>query len=182
MTINKTEIEGIMIIEPTVHCDKRGWFMETYKKNSFFSIEINIDFIQDNHSFSREVGVLRGIHFQNAPMEQTKLVRCTKGRILDVAVDLRKSSSTYKRWISVELSEDNKKQLFIPKGFGHAFLTLCENVEVEYKVDQYYSSLLDRSIAYNDPELSIDWPNIEIILSEKDFEAPLLCDSDVNFL
>lgn len=181
MQIEKTQLEGILIITPKVFGDKRGWFTETYNKKLFADNEISFDFVQDNHSFSKEIGTLRGIHFQNKPMAQTKLIRCTRGKILDVAVDLRKASNTYKEWIAVELSSDNFKQLLIPKGFGHAFLTLTENVEVEYKVDEFYSPTHDRSIKYNDPELKIKWPEVEVILSDKDKRAPLLKDSDIDF-
>ena len=175
------EIQGLFITEPDVFGDNRGWFMESYNKEKFAENGIETVFCQDNHSFSSKKGTVRGIHFQNEPYAQTKLVRCTKGAILDVAVDLRKKSPTYKKWVSVELSAENKKQLYIPKGFGHAFLALSDDVEVEYKVDAYYSKMHDRSIRFDDPELSINWPNINYILSEKDLKAPLLKDSDVNF-
>jgi dTDP-4-dehydrorhamnose reductase/dTDP-4-dehydrorhamnose 3,5-epimerase len=177
----ETELSGVLIIEPIVYSDNRGWFSETYNKNSFHNNAINVEFVQDNHSLSMQKGVLRGIHFQNEPFAQTKLVRCTKGRILDVAIDLRKSSQNYKKWIAVELSDENKKQLYIPQGFGHAFLTLTENCEVQYKVDNIYSKEYDRSIIYNDPDISIKWPLEDVILSEKDLKAPRLVDCDVNF-
>jgi dTDP-4-dehydrorhamnose reductase/dTDP-4-dehydrorhamnose 3,5-epimerase len=142
---------------------------------------INIEFVQDNHSMSAQKGTLRGLHFQTNPKAQTKLVRCTKGKILDVAVDLRKRSSTYKQWVGVELSEDNKKQLLIPRGFAHGFLTLTDDVEVQYKVDEYYAPECDRSIRFDDPEIGVDWGIEDPILSEKDLKAPLLEDSDVDF-
>lgn len=181
MKVNKTEIEGVIIIEPHVYGDKRGWFTETYSKNKLYEIGINTEFIQDNHSFSAVKGTLRGLHFQKEPMAQTKLVRCTRGEILDVAVDLRKDSPTYKKFVSVILSEENKKQLYIPKGFAHGFITLTDNVEVQYKVDEYYSPSYDRSIVYDDPELGIDWGVMTPILSEKDKNAPSLLQSDNNF-
>lgn len=177
----ETELSGVHIIEPIVYSDNRGWFSETYNKKEFHDNNIDVEFIQDNHSLSVQKGVLRGIHFQNEPFAQTKLVRCTKGRILDVAVDLRKSSPNYKKWIAVELSDENRKQLYIPQGFGHAFLTLTDNCEVQYKVDNYYSKESDRSIIYNDPDIGIKWPLVEVILSEKDLKAPRLFDCDVNF-
>jgi len=155
--------------------------METYSYKALEEHGINRQFIQDNHSFSAQKGTLRGLHLQNNPKAQSKLIRCTKGKILDVAVDLRKNSLTYKKWISVELTEENKKQLLIPKGFAHGFITLTDDVEVQYKVDQYYAPECDRSIKYNDPELNINWGNIEPILSDKDANAPLLKDCDVNF-
>ncbi|SHF15810.1 dTDP-4-dehydrorhamnose 3,5-epimerase [Marinitoga hydrogenitolerans DSM 16785] len=186
MKITKTEIKGLYIIEPTVYGDNRGWFMETYSKKVLNEMGIEIDFVQDNHSYSANKGTLRGIHFQNNPKSQTKLIRCTKGKILDIAVDLRKGSPTYKKWIAVELTEENKKMLLIPKGFGHGFLTITDNVEVQYKVDEYYSKEHDGSIKYNDPEININW-NLEKygikepILSEKDKKAPYLKNSDCNF-
>jgi len=181
LNIIRTEIEDVIIIEPKVFGDHRGWFMETYSYKALEEHGINRQFIQDNHSFSAQKGTLRGLHLQNNPKAQSKLIRCTKGKILDVAVDLRKNSLTYKKWISVELTEENKKQLLIPKGFAHGFITLTDDVEVQYKVDQYYAPECDRSIKYNDPELNINWGNIEPILSDKDANAPLLKDCDVNF-
>lgn len=181
MKILKTRIEEVLIIEPTVHGDQRGWFTETYSKDKFGENGIIVDFIQDNHSFSAQKGTLRGLHFQLHPKAQAKLVRCTQGKILDVAVDIREGSPTYKEWVAVELTGENKKQLLIPKGFAHGFLTLTDNVEVQYKVDEYYSSENDRSIRFNDPEIGVEW-NIESpILSSKDLNASLLKDSDANF-
>jgi dTDP-4-dehydrorhamnose reductase/dTDP-4-dehydrorhamnose 3,5-epimerase len=181
MNIIKTEIDDVLILEPRVFGDHRGWFTETYSKIKFQELGINIEFVQDNHSMSAQKGTLRGLHFQKNPKAQTKLVRCTKGKILDVAVDLRKGSSTYKQWVGVELSEDNKKQLLVPKGFAHGFLTLTDDVEVQYKVDEYYEPECDRSIRFDDPEIGIDWRIDDPILSEKDLKAPLLKDSDVDF-
>ena len=161
--------------------------MESYSYEEFKKIGIDTVFIQDNHSFTKKKGTIRGIHFQINPKAQTKLVRCTNGKILDIAVDLRKGSPTYKKWIAVELTEESKKMLYIPKGFGHAFLTLSDNVEVQYKVDEYYSKEHDRSIRFDDPEINIKWclekyGIKEIILSEKDKNAPYLKDSDINFI
>lgn len=181
MNIIKTDIEDVIIIEPKVFGDHRGWFTETYSKEKFKELGIDIDFIQDNHSLSAQKGTLRGLHFQLNPKAQTKLVRCTKGKILDVAVDIREGSPTYKKWIAVELSEENKKQLLVPKGFAHGFITLTDNVEVQYKVDEYYSPENDRSIRFDDPDISIDWGIDNPILSEKDLNAPMLSESDSNF-
>jgi dTDP-4-dehydrorhamnose reductase/dTDP-4-dehydrorhamnose 3,5-epimerase len=181
MNITKTEIDNVLILEPRVFGDHRGWFTETYSKSKFLELGIDVDFIQDNHSMSALKGTLRGLHFQTNPKAQTKLVRCTKGKIFDVAVDLRKGSSTYKKWIGVELSKDNKKQLLIPKGFAHGFLTLTDDVEVQYKVDEYYAPECDRSIRFDDPEIGVEWGIDDPILSEKDLKAPLLKDSDVDF-
>lgn len=181
MNIIQTDIEDVLVLEPTVFGDHRGWFTETYSKVKFQELGISIDFIQDNHSFSGQKGTLRGLHFQTNPKSQAKLIRCTKGSILDVAVDLRKGSATYKEWIAVELSEENKKQILVPKGFAHGFLTLTDDVEVQYKVDEYYAPDCDRSIRFDDPEIGVEWGNKNPILSEKDLNAPLLKDSDADF-
>jgi len=146
--------------------------METYSKKK--TPQISCEFVQDNHSMSAQKGTLRGIHFQTYPMEQAKLVRCSSGVIIDYAVDLRRDSDTYKQWISVELSAKNKKQLFIPRGYAHAFITLTNNAEVIYKTDNYYSPEHDGVILWSDPELGIDWGVDNPILSDKDSNAPLL--------
>lgn len=177
----ETGIKDLYILEPDVFGDNRGWFSESYNKNKLSNLGINIDFIQDNHSLSVEKGVLRGLHLQTDPMAQTKLVRCTRGKILDVAVDLRKGSPTYLQHFSIELTSENKKQLLVPQGFAHGFITLSENVEVQYKVDQYYSKENDRSIKFNDPLFGIDWKLSEFILSDKDKNALLYENSDINF-
>lgn len=181
MKLEKTKLDGVLIIEPDVFGDDRGWFMESYSKKKLLELGIDCDFVQDNHSFSTEKNTLRGLHFQDKPKAQSKLIRCTRGKVLDVAVDLRKDSPTYKQWVSVELSEENKKQFFIPKGFAHGFLTLSDNVEFQYKVDEYYDKEADRSIRFDDPELNIDWGIEGPIVSEKDGAAPFLTDSDCNF-
>lgn len=177
----ETKIPGVYILEPKVFGDNRGWFSESYSKEKFKKIGLDIDFIQDNHSFSAQKGTLRGLHFQLNPKAQTKLVRCTKGKILDVAVDIRKGSPTYCSWISVELTENNKRQLLIPKGFAHGFLTLIDDVEVQYKVDEYYSPENDRSIRFNDAKIAVNWNIENPILSEKDLYAPFLKEIDINF-
>lgn len=181
MKITETCFKGLLIIEADVYGDNRGWFTETYTKNKFTDKGIGVDFVQDNQSYSVQKGTLRGIHFQTNPMAQTKMIRCTRGAIIDTVVDLRKGSDTYKQWYSSELSAENKKQLFIPKGFGHAFLTITKDVEVQYKVDKYYSKEHDSSIKFNDPEIGIDWGIENPVLSQKDSDAPLLKDSDANF-
>lgn len=178
----ETTLKGVFIIEPAVFGDQRGWFMETYNKEKFSELGINLGFVQDNHSFSSEKGTLRGLHYQLNPRAQTKLVRCTMGSIYDVAVDIRKGSRTYGEWFGIELSAKNKKQLLVPKGFAHAFITLTDNVEVQYKVDELYSPENDRGIIWNDPDINIEWPiDITPILSEKDQKAPLLKDAENNF-
>ena len=181
MNIIQTELEGVVILEPKVFGDARGWFTESWSKRTMDAAGLFHEFVQDNHSFSAQKNTLRGIHFQLDPCSQAKLVRCTKGAVLDVAVDLRKGSPSYKKWVAVELSAENKRQLLIPRGFGHAFLTMTDDVEFLYKTDQYYDFEHDRSIAWNDPEIAIDWPITDPILSAKDEKAPLLADSDVNF-
>lgn len=181
MKVTYTELDGVLIIEPEVFGDHRGWFMETYSKIKLEPQGIDVEFVQDNQSFSAQKGTLRGLHFQNNPKSQSKLIRCTRGRILDVAVDIRKGSPNYKKWVAIELSEENKKQLFISKGFAHAFLTLTDNVEIQYKVDEYYSKECDRGISFNDPTIGVNWGEIQPILSDKDINAPLLDDSDANY-
>jgi len=182
MTKEKTSLEGVYIITPQVFGDHRGWFCETYSAQKFHEIGIDTVFVQDNQSYSKEKNTIRGLHFQLAPKAQTKLLRCTRGKILDVAVDIRKGSKQFGKWVAVELSAENKKMIYIPKGFAHAFLTLSEDVEVQYKVDQYYSPEHDRSILFSDPAIGIDWGIENPILSEKDLKAPLLSESDVNYI
>lgn len=181
MNVVKTKIDGLCVIEPQVFGDYRGWFMETWTKSKMRDAGIDIEFVQDNQSYSAKKGTLRGLHFQKDPKCQTKLLRCTRGEILDVAVDLRRGSPTYKQWVSVKLTADNKKQFLIPKGFAHGFVTLTDDVEVQYKVDEYYAPECDRSVKFDDPEIGVDWGISDPILSKKDLAAPLLKDSDVNF-
>jgi len=181
MLVAKTPFKGLLIVETDVLGDYRGWFTETYTKSKYVAQGIDADFVQDNQSYSAHKGTLRGIHFQTNPKSQNKLIRCTRGAIIDIVVDLRKGSDTYKKWYCLELSAENKKQLFIPKGFGNAFLTMADDVEVQYKVDEYYSKEHDRSIRFDDPELNIVWNIENPVLSEKDLNAPLLKDSDANF-
>lgn len=177
----KTKVEGAIVLEPDVFGDNRGWFMESYSKKKLAEVGIDVDFVQDNRSFSAEKGTLRGLHCQLNPTAQSKLLTCIRGTILDVAVDIRKGSPTYMQWEAVELSGENKKSFFIPKGCLHGFLTLTDDVEVMYKVDEFYSPADDRSIRYDDPELGVEWGDITPILSQKDMNAPLLKDSDVEF-
>ena len=182
MKITELEVPGVFLLEPRYFEDSRGYYCESYSKRTLAELGLKADFVQDGHSLSREKGILRGIHFQRFPHSQTKLVRCTRGRILDVAGDLRKGSKYYTKWVAVELSEENRRQLWIPKGFGHAFMTLSENCELQYKVDDFYCPQEDRSVAWNDPQIAVDWLGLaEPTLSEKDRKAPLLKDSDVNF-
>ena len=156
INVTKCPIEGLYIIEPTVHGDSRGYFMETYNRADLAEIGINCDFIQDNESKS-SYGVLRGLHYQKGEFSQAKLVRVIKGKVIDVAVDLRKSSETFGQYVAVELSEENKRQLFIPRGFAHGFLVLSEEAVFTYKVDNVYAPQADAGIIYNDPQIGIKW-------------------------
>lgn len=181
MKLNETAISGVFEAEPQVFGDNRGWFCETYSKKEFEKVGIKADFVQDNRSFSAKKGTLRGLHCQKNPMAQAKLVSCIKGAILDVAVDIRKGSPTYMKWVAVELSAENKKMLYIPKGCLHGFVTLTDDVEIAYKVDEFYSPENDRSIRFDDKEFSVEWGVTDPILSEKDKNAPLYKNSDVDF-
>lgn len=178
MEAKETIFQDVYILEPPVFNDKRGFFLESYNKRILEQVGIAIDFIQDNHSFSKEAGVLRGLHFQLTPKAQTKLVRVCTGAIFDVIVDIRKDSDTYGQWISVILSEENKRQVLIPKGFAHGFCTIVPNTNVIYKVDEYYDPKLDRGVLWNDPDIGIDWPVSNPILSDKDRKLPLLKNID----
>lgn len=182
MELEKTEIEGAVVLTPKVFGDNRGWFMESYSKRTLKELGISDEFIQDNRSFSAQVGTLRGLHCQTNPMAQAKLLTCLKGTITDIAVDIRKGSPTYKKWVAVELSEENKKMFYIPVGCLHGFVTRTPDVEVMYKVDKFYSPENDRSVRFDDPELGVVWDIENPILSQKDINAPLLKDSDVEFI
>ncbi len=163
-----TELKEVILVKPRVFGDSRGFFLETYKKNDFFEAGIKDDFIQDNHSKS-SFGVLRGLHYQKAPNMQAKIVRCTKGKILDVAVDIRKNSPTFLKWVKRELSEENHYQLYIPEGFAHGFVALSDIVEVNYKVSGKYSPKDEGGILWCDKDINIDWGiDFEPLLSEKD--------------
>ena len=177
---NKTDIEGVFIIESQVFGDNRGYFLETYNKKDFDDAGLKYDFVQDNQSKSRK-GVLRGLHFQkNHP--QAKLVRVLEGEVFDVAVDLRKDSKTYGKWVGVVLSAENKKQFMIPRGFAHGFVVLSDEATFAYKCDDFYHPEDEGGIMWNDPEVNIKWPfEGEVILSEKDKKHPSLKDSGVKF-
>lgn len=176
-----TKLEGLYIVEPDVHGDNRGFFMESYSSRIFAEHGIDFLFVQDNHSLSVETGVIRGLHFQLNPKAQTKLVRVASGAIYDVAVDIRKNSPTFGQWVGVILSETNKRQLLVPQGFAHGFCTIVPNTQVLYKVDEYYSPEHDRGILWSDPAIGIDWPTSKPILSDKDQKHPLLKDAEINF-
>lgn len=182
MKVITTDIPDLVIIEPTVHGDHRGWFMETYSKASFDAAGLSgYNFIQDNQSMSATKGTLRGMHYQLAPNAQAKLVRCTKGEIFDAVIDLRTDSPTFKQWFGIKLTEENKTQLLVPKGFAHGFMTLTDNVEVQYKVDGLYAQADERSILWNDPEIGIEWPlDVEPVISEKDEKAPTFAEAEIK--
>lgn len=169
----KMEIPDVVLIKPKVFGDERGFFMETYKKPDFEKAGINVEFIQENHSKSK-YGVLRGLHFQKDPYTQSKLVRCIKGKIMDVAVDIRQSSPTFGKYVSAELSEDNKHMLFIPRGFAHGFVVLSEEAEIIYKVDNVYAPDYEGGLIWNDKKINIKWPIDSPILSSKDQKWPTL--------
>lgn len=180
MDYKKTEIEGVYIIQPIVFKDNRGYFMETFRQSDFDAgIGRHVEFIQDNESKSSR-GVLRGLHYQKGEASQAKLVRVIKGRVVDVAVDIRRSSKTFGRYVMVELSEENKTQFFIPRGFAHGFLVLSDEAIFTYKVDNAYAPQQEASIRYDDPDIAIEWPMdmAEVITSEKDMNARWLRDAE----
>lgn len=172
MKVVPLDMEGLYLLEPVVHGDRRGYFMESYNEAILQRHGIRIRFVQDNHSLSAEKGVLRGLHYQLPPKAQTKLVRVLAGAIYDVVVDIRRQSPTFGKWIGITLSEENKRQLLVPKGFAHGFCTLTPNTQVLYKVDEYYAPEYDRGIRWDDPALQIDWPVNDPVLSDKDRTHP----------
>ena len=183
MNVIKTDIEGLLIIEPRVFGDARGYFFESFNAKEFAEqTGVDVTFVQDNESLSR-YGVLRGLHFQLPPFTQTKLVRCVRGRVMDVAVDIRKGSPTYGKWVSCELTEDNHRMFFVPKGFAHGFCVLSEDAIFQYKCDDFYHPEAEGAIAWNDKEIGIDWPikPDDIILSEKDKHHPQLQEFESPF-
>lgn len=182
MNILHTEIEGVVIIEPKVFGDDRGYFFESFSEEEFRKNVCDTRFVQDNESKSR-YGVLRGLHFQKPPHAQSKLVRVVKGEVLDVAVDIRKGSPTFGQYVSVLLSEEDKRQFFVPRGFAHGFVVLSDEAVFQYKCDAYYAPQSERAIAWNDAALNIDWklPADHIIFSEKDRRNPLLAETDCLF-
>jgi len=180
--VTETQLPGIRIIEPDVFVDNRGFFLESYSSAKLADLGIADAFVQDNHSFSRKAGTLRGLHYQREPRAQTKIIRCTRGRILDVIVDIREGSPTYCKWVSMELSADNFRQVYVPAGFAHGFLSLTDDVEIHYKTSDYFASDCDRCILWSDPAIGVCWGIENPILSDKDRNAPLLCDSDCNFI
>lgn len=182
MEVIKTKIPGVVIIEPRLFPDARGYFFESFSKREFEEKVGKIDFVQDNESKS-SYGVLRGLHFQKPPYAQSKLVRVVKGAVLDVAVDIRKGSPTFGQHVAVELTEDNHRQFFIPRGFAHGFAVLTDEVIFQYKCDNFYAPASEGAIAWDDPDLGIDWrvPAEQVILSEKDKKHPRLKEIDSPF-
>ncbi|MUN91510.1 dTDP-4-dehydrorhamnose 3,5-epimerase [Enterococcus gallinarum] len=176
LRITKTKLTDVVLVEPAVFGDHRGFFTESYSQEDFKAMGLDYEFVQDNHSLSVEAGVLRGLHFQKGEAAQTKLIRVVTGAVLDVIVDIRKGSPTYGQWEGYILSESNHRQLLAPKGFAHGFVTLTPNVNFLYKCDNYYNAESDAGIAFDDPELAIDWPiaKEQAILSEKDQHHPTL--------
>ncbi len=183
MSFSITDFAGLFIFEPKIHGDERGYFFESYNEKTFQKEQIATRFVQDNQSYS-SYGVIRGLHYQMNPYAQTKLIRVLSGRILDVVVDIRKGSRTFGRHFSIELSGDNKKQLFVPAGFAHGFSVLSPTAEVLYKCDAFYNKESEAGICYNDPELAIDWqiPPDHAVVSPKDNELPALANCRNNFV
>lgn len=175
MNIVDTKIPDVKIIEPKVFGDERGFFLESFNQSIFDNaVGRHVDFVQDNHSMSKK-GVLRGLHYQLAPHAQGKLVRCVEGEVFDVAVDIRRSSETFGQWVGVHLSAENNRQLWIPEGFAHGFITLSDRVQFIYKTTNYYAPQSERSILWNDPQINIEWPEVEeMTLSGKDKDGVLL--------
>ena len=182
MEVIKTDIEGVVIIEPRIFKDERGYFYESFSQREFEEKVCRTVFVQDNQSKS-SYGVLRGLHFQKPPYAQSKLVRCIKGTVLDVAVDIRKGSPTFGKYVAVELSEDNHRQFFIPRGFAHGFAVLSDEAVFQYKCDNFYNKESEGAVAWNDPELCIDWkvPADKVLLSEKDKQNKCIADADFLF-
>ena len=176
------ELPDVVVIEPKAFGDDRGWFMETYKQSDFEANGIRVAFSQDNHSRSSVKHVIRGLHYQKDPAAQGKLVRCVLGTIYDVAVDIRRGSPTYGRWVAAELSAENKKLLWVPPGFAHGFCTLTDVSEVVYKTTSEYSAPNDRGVRWDDPALGVQWPTTNPVLSPKDAQAPMLAEADNNFV
>lgn len=181
MDVRSLGIDGVFEISPRKFGDDRGFFSETYNEKALAEAGIDLTFIQDNHSYSAAKGVVRGLHYQLPDKAQDKLVRVIRGAILDVAVDIRKSSPTFGKWVSLEVSAEKWNQILVPKGFAHGFMTLVPDTEVIYKVTDYYSPQHDRSIRFDDPAIGIDWPLAasEVQLSDKDQKAPLLADAEI---
>lgn len=183
MKVTRAQIPDVLVLEPARHGDRRGFFSETFNRRLYQELGVSCEFVQDNHSLSQQAGVLRGLHYQAPPMAQDKLVRCVRGSILDVAVDIRRGSPTFSRWVGEVLSAENWRQMFVPKGFAHGFVTLEPNTEVCYKVSEYYSPEHDRGLRFDDPDVGVDWrmPASEATLSDRDRRHPGLAESEACF-
>ena len=182
MQIEPTALTDVLILTPSRFGDARGWFSETWNAAKLAALGLNLSFVQDNHSMSAAAGTLRGLHFQRPPHAQDKLVRCSKGAIRDAAVDMRKGSPTYGKWVAVDLSAENGRQLLVPKGFLHGFVTLTDDTEVQYKCTDIYAPDCDSGIRWNDPTIGVDWGVTDPVLSAKDQAAPFLKDWDSPFV
>lgn len=182
MKVTETRLPGVLLLEPRRFGDERGFFSESWNRKTFLDHGIDMDFVQDNHSLSATVGTVRGLHFQSPPHAQAKLVRCGRGRLFDVAVDIRKGSPTFGQWVGYELSFENGLQLLIPAGFLHGFVTREPDTEIIYKCSDYYAPDCDGAVRFDDPDLGIDWGlGGDPVLSEKDANAPLMADFDSPF-
>lgn len=183
LKITKTDLPDVLLLEPARFGDERGFFSESWNKKTLFAAGIDIEFVQDNHSLSSTVNTVRGLHFQSPPHAQAKLVRCGRGRLFDVAVDIRKGSPTFGRWVGFELSSENGLQLLIPEGFLHGFVTLEPDTEIVYKCSDFYAPECDGAVRFDDPDIGIEWPmSGDAILSQKDAAAPVLKDFDSPFV
>lgn len=182
MKIETTALPGVLILTPPRFGDARGWFSETWNGPKLAAAGVNVAFVQDNHSMSAAVGTLRGLHYQRPPHAQDKLVRCSKGAVLDVAVDVRRGSPTYGKWLGIEISAEDGRQVLVPKGFLHGFVTRAPDTEVQYKCSDVYAPDCDGGIRWNDPEIGVDWGVSEPVLSAKDQAAPFLRDWDSPFI
>ena len=183
LDVRPTGLSGVLELRPARIADERGFFSETWSERAFTEAVAGVRFVQDNHSFSREVGTLRGLHFQAPPAAQAKLVRVSRGSVFDVAVDIRPASPTYRQWTGVRLSAADWNQLYVPEGFAHGFVTLEPDTEVQYKVSAAYSRDCDRAIRFDDPAIGVEWPvdREALVLSDKDRSAPLLADADTGY-
>jgi dTDP-4-dehydrorhamnose 3,5-epimerase len=181
MKIHKTDLPDVVLLEPDIFRDERGYFMESFSEKKLNRLGIEFRGVQNNHCLSEKVGTLRGLHYQLNPAAQTKIVRVTSGEIFDVAVDIRKGSPTFGKWVGANLSAESMMQICVPKGFAHGYITLTPDTVVQYKVDEFYSPDHERSIIWNDPDIGIDWPLENPILAEKDSNAPLLNKAEINF-
>lgn len=186
MKVLETKLPGVLVVETDVHGDNRGYFTEIYNKEKYIELGITTEFVQDNMSFSASKGTLRGLHWQNPPYAQAKLVYVTRGAVIDVVVDIRKGSPTFGQWTSVELSAENHRQIFVPHGFAHGVLTMTDDVELRYKCDNYYNKDSEGGMRYDTPEVGVDWAallgGIEPTLSDKDINSPGLSEADNRFV